>query len=136
MEQRYSRNYRGRVDYAHLLMSQKAKPLSLRSFNEIFEAATAALSDEDKKSLLKQGLHGVSCNDLRHTSAVVPMKRYQDAGLDVDKAQEKLRVFFGWLKTSNMPRLYPPSSPPKPRSRPRRPWHRTPKPKRRRKPPP
>lgn len=94
------------MNYAHLLMSQKAKPLSLRSFNEIFEAATAALSDEAKKSLLKQGLHGVSCHDLRHTSAVVRMKRYQDAGLDVDKAQEKLRVFFGWSKTSNMPRLY------------------------------
>jgi hypothetical protein len=33
------------------------------------------------------------------------MKRYQDVGLDVDKAQEKLRVFFGWSNTSNMPRL-------------------------------
>ncbi|WP_274629035.1 tyrosine-type recombinase/integrase [Arvimicrobium flavum] len=106
LEQRYSRNYRGRVNYAHLLMSQKARPLSLRSFNEIFETATLALSDEAKKSLSKQGLQGVSCHDLRHTSAVVRMKRYQDAGLDVDKAQEKLRVFFGWSKKSNMPRLY------------------------------
>lgn len=34
------------------------------------------------------------------------MRRNQDAGNDVDKAQEKLRVFFGWSKSSNMPRLY------------------------------
>ncbi|MDH0614131.1 MULTISPECIES: tyrosine-type recombinase/integrase [unclassified Agrobacterium] len=105
-EQRYSRSYRGRVNYTHLLISQKAKPLSLRSFNEIFETATRSLSGEARKSLLKQGLQGVSCHDLRHTSAVVRMKRYQDSGLDVDKAQEKLRVFFGWSRTSNMPRLY------------------------------
>jgi Phage integrase family. len=106
VEQRYSQNYRGRVNYPQLLMSQKAKPLSLRSFNEIFETATEALSLEARKSLFKQGLRGVSCHDLRHTSAVVRMKRYQDTGLDLDKAQEKLRVFFGWSKTSSMPRLY------------------------------
>jgi integrase len=106
LEKRYSRNYRGRANYPHLFISQKAKPLSLRAFNEVFETATRRLSDESVKSLLKQGLQGVSCHDLRHTSAVVRMKRYQDSGLDIDRAQEKLRVFFGWSKTSNMPRLY------------------------------
>lgn len=106
VEQRYSQNYRGRGNYPQLLMSQKAKPLSLRSFNEIFETATAALSDEAKKSLLKQGLQGVSCHDLRHTSAVVRMQRYRDQGNDLDDAQGKLRKFFGWSKASNMPRLY------------------------------
>jgi integrase len=102
----YIRNYRGRVNYPHLLISQKAKPLSLRSLGEIFEAATKALSDEAFKSLKKQGLRAVSCHDLRHTSAVVRMRRYQDAGNELDKAQEKLRGFFGWSKESNMPRLY------------------------------
>lgn len=102
----YIRNYRGRANYPHLLMSQKAKPLALRSFGKMFDVATAALSDRAKESLNKQGLVGVSCHDLRHTSAVVRMRRYQDAGMDLDKAQEKLRVFFGWSKSSNMPRLY------------------------------
>lgn len=106
VERRYSQNYRGRANYTHLIISQKAKPLALRSFNEIFETATEALSEKSRKSLLSQGLERVSYHDLRHTSAVVRMKRYQDVGLDVDKAQEKLRVFFGWSKTSNMPRLY------------------------------
>lgn len=106
VEQRYSQNHRRRVNYPHLLMSQKAKPLSLRSFNEIFESVTAALSVNARNSLSKQGLESVSCHDLRHTAAVVRMQRYRDAGLDLDTAQEKLRMYFGWSKTSTMPRLY------------------------------
>lgn len=34
------------------------------------------------------------------------MTRYQQGGDDVDRAQEKLRVYFGWTKDSQMPRLY------------------------------
>lgn len=102
----YIRNYRGRANHPHLLISQKGLPLSLRSISEIFEVATKALSDEAKQSLKKQRLNGVSCHDLRHTSAVVRMRRYQDTGNDLDKAQEKLRTFFGWSKKSDMPRLY------------------------------
>lgn len=102
----YIQNYRGRANYPHLLISQRAKPLSLRSLSEIFETATDALSKEAKKSLEKQGLRGVSCHDIRHTSAVVRMKRYRDKGLDLDDAQGNLRKFFGWSEDSNMPRLY------------------------------
>ncbi len=106
LEHTYRVNHRRPVNYPHLLISQKTKPLALRSFNEIFVTATTALSGEARKSLQKQGLQGVTCHDLRHTAAVVRMRRYQDAGLDLDRAQEKLRVFFGWSRTSNMPRLY------------------------------
>jgi integrase len=106
LEQRYTQNYRGRTNYPHLLISQKARPLALRSFNDIFDTATLALSDQAKRSLQKQGLQGVSCHDLRHTAAVVRMKRYQDSGLDVDTAQRKLRVYFGWSRISSMPLLY------------------------------
>ena len=102
----YTANFRGRANYPHLLMSQKAKPLALRSYGKIFDVATEALSDIAKQSLKKQGLPNVSPHDLRHTSAVVRMRRYQDAGMSVDKAQEKLRVYFGWSKNSSMPRLY------------------------------
>lgn len=103
---RYIQNYRGQAIYAHLLMSQKGKPLSLRALNEIFETATNALSDEARRSLEKQGLTSVSCHDLRHTCAVVRMRRYQDAGDHLDRAMEKLRLFFGWTPESEMPRLY------------------------------
>lgn len=102
----YSNNYRGRANRPHLLISQKGRPLSLRALSEIFEIATLALSDVARKSLAKQGLQSVSCHDLRHTAAVVRMTRYREGGDDLDRAQEKLRVYFGWAKDSQMPRLY------------------------------
>lgn len=102
----YVQNYRQRTHYPQLLISQKARPLSLRAMNEIFEIATEALSDQARRSLEKQRLSSVSCHDLRHTCAVVRMRRYQDAGDDLDKAMEKLRLFFGWTPESDMPRLY------------------------------
>mgnify|MGYP005817247343 CR=1 FL=1 len=102
----YVQNYRGRTHYPYLLMSQKRRPISLRAMNEIFETATRALSDSARRSLEKQGLSNVSCHDLRHTCAVVRMRRYQDAGDGLDRATEKLRLFFGWTPNSNMPRLY------------------------------
>lgn len=102
----YTTNFRGRANYPHLLMSQKAKPLALRSFGKLFDVVSEALSDRAKEAMRKQGLASISCHDLRHTAAVVRMRRYQDAGMELDKAQEKLRVFFGWSKSSNMPRLY------------------------------
>lgn len=102
----YVQNYRGRTHYPHLLMSQKGRPLSLRAMNEIFETATEALSETARRSLEKQRLSSVSCHDLRHTCAVVRMRRYQDAGDGLDRAMEKLRLFFGWSPESDMPRLY------------------------------
>jgi hypothetical protein len=87
-------------------MSQKAKPLALRSFGKMFDVVSEALSDRAKEAMRKQGLASISCHDLRHTAAVARIRRYQDAGMELDKAQEKLRVFFGWSKSSNMPRLY------------------------------
>jgi integrase len=106
LNDKYLQNYRGQTRYGHLLISRKNRPLSVRSVNEIFETATDELSIAARKSLEKQGLEGVSCHDLRHTCAVVRMRRYQENGDDLDKATEKLRVFFGWSPESEMPRLY------------------------------
>lgn len=102
----YAQNYRGQTRHPYLLISQKRLPLSLRGISRIFETATLALSDQARRSLEKQGLSSVSCHDLRHTCAVVRMRRYQDAGDDLDRAMEKLRLFFGWTPKSDMPRLY------------------------------
>jgi integrase len=88
-----------------MLMSQKG-PLSLRAISEIFETATMARSGPALRSLEKQGLSSVCCHDLRHTCAVVRMQRYQDAGDDLDRAMEKLRLFFGWSPESDVPRRY------------------------------
>lgn len=102
----FKKNHRGRADFPHLLMSQKAKPLALRSINKVFDIATEALSVEAKASLKKQDLDGVSPHDCRHTSAVVRMTLYKEAGYDIQQSIEKLRVYFGWSKKSDMPRHY------------------------------
>jgi integrase len=103
---RYATNDRRRSPHPHLLVSQKRMPLSLRMASEIFEVATRNLSEAAKASLQKQGLSSVSCHDLRHTSAVARMKLYRARGDDLDTAVEKLRSYFGWSRTSEMPRLY------------------------------
>ncbi|WP_424631416.1 site-specific recombinase [Bradyrhizobium sp. SYSU BS000235] len=102
----YTNNFRGRTHHPQLLMSQKGNPLSLRGLSEIFEVATRALSISARRSLEKQGLFSVSCHELRHTCAVTRMRLYKDAGVDLDRAMEKLRMFFGWTPNSEMPRLY------------------------------
>ncbi len=103
---RYLQCYRGQTRYRYLLISQKDRPLSLRAMNRMFETATLALSDRARSALKQQGLSGVSCHDLRHTCAVIRMRRYQDTGISLDHAIEKLRDFFGWTPESEMPRLY------------------------------
>jgi integrase len=103
---RYTENYRGRTHYPQLLMGQKEAPLSLRSISEVFETVTRHLSSDARNALERQGLETVSCHDLRHTSAVTRMSLYQNAGIDVTHATEKLRMYFGWTPDSEMPRLY------------------------------
>lgn len=103
---RYIENYRSKTKHSRLLISKRRMPLSLRACNEIFETATRSLSDDALRSLEHQGLTSVSCHDLRHTCAVVRMRRYQDNGVKLDRAMEKLRLFFGWTPTSLMPLRY------------------------------
>lgn len=102
----YVQNYRGSTGYPQLLISQKSRPLSLRSISGVIETAAAYLSPAARRSLDKQGVESISCHDFRHTCAVARMRRYQDAGDDIDRAQERLRLFFGWSPDSSMPRLY------------------------------
>lgn len=104
--ERYGANYRGRTYHPQLLMSQKRNPISLRALSEIFEIATQALSEPARRALNKQGLSSVSGHDLRHTCAVTRMRLYQEGGIELDRAAEKLRMFFGWTPSSDMPRLY------------------------------
>ncbi|WP_191969554.1 tyrosine-type recombinase/integrase [Neorhizobium galegae] len=105
LKQRVASN-RGRTNYPFLFMSQKGGPLSLRSISDIFEIASAALSDGAKETLKRQGLTGVSPHDCRHTSVVVRLRRWQDQGVPLDDALIKARNFFGWKHDSNMPTLY------------------------------
>lgn len=48
----------------------------------------------------------ITPHDLRHTCAVVRLSHFRDAGLGEHEALERLRAFFGWSHTSQMPRHY------------------------------
>lgn len=99
-------NYRRGVGHVYLFASQKGNPLALRSFSRVFEVVTAHLSPQARKALEDQGRDKVTAHDLRHTCAVYRISRYRENGDDIDTATEKLRVFFGWSHTSEMPRHY------------------------------
>ncbi len=102
----YVRNYRTKGRHPFLITSQQARPLSLRAFGYVFETVTANLTAPARRGLEHRRLDSVSAHDLRHTAAVLRLHRYVDAGNELPIAIEKLRVFFGWSHSSEMPRLY------------------------------
>ncbi|WP_374377737.1 tyrosine-type recombinase/integrase [Dongia sp.] len=102
----YVQNYRKRCPHAFMLNSQMDKPLSAQSVNHIFGVATECLSERARKALSDRGKLTVTPHDLRHTAAVIRLAKYVESGLELDHAIEKLRVFFGWSPTSQMPRHY------------------------------
>ncbi|WP_165927938.1 tyrosine-type recombinase/integrase [Rhizobium sp. BK376] len=90
-----------------LLLSQKKKPLSVRQINSVFESATAGFSDEAIAALARQRREAVTPHDLRHTCAVMRLKRHVDGqGLSLALAHQRLREFFGWDPDSEMPAHY------------------------------
>ena len=99
-------NYRRGVGHAFLFGSQQGKPLALRSFHRVFETVTDHLSPQAQQALANRGRNNVTAHDLRHTCAVYRLSRYLACGDTMDTAIDKLRVFFGWSKTSPMPRHY------------------------------
>lgn len=66
-----------------------------------------SLSSE-ARSALKQtgGAETITPHDFRHTAATVRVTQLKLAGLSDQEAFERLRAFFGWSHTSDMPRYY------------------------------
>lgn len=102
----YVNNYRGRCYHSFLFNSQKNSPLSAPSVGKIFTIVNSNISSRSQKMLTDRGVTGITPHDLRHTAAVVRLGKYVSKGIDMDAAIEKLRVFFGWSPTSQMPRHY------------------------------
>lgn len=100
-------SHRKSSSYSYMFLSQKDKPISLRSIHNIFDVASENLTEKSKISLSNRGVDSISPHDLRHTCAVYRLSRYVERnGGNVDLATEKLRVFFGWSHNSSMPRHY------------------------------
>lgn len=103
----YVDNYRGRQRHSFLFASQKNNALSLRAVNEIMDSLSAALSNGARTELFdRRRTKKITPHDLRHTCAVMRLKQFVDHGDEQQAAIEKLRIFFGWSRTSEMPLLY------------------------------
>jgi integrase len=103
----YQVNFRGKQRHTFLFASQKDQPLALRSINELMDPLYDALSPGAKRELLEERyIDAIRPHDLRHTCAVVRLRQFMERGVDEEIAHQKLRVFFGWSRTSSMPLLY------------------------------
>ena len=82
------------------------KPLAKSTLAFVFNVISEKLSENSIRLLKNNNKIGVTAHDLRHTAAVVRLARYRASGHDLETAVGKLRVFFGWSKTSSMPQHY------------------------------
>lgn len=105
--QNYVENYRGKPGHSYLMNSQKGSPLSAESVTKLFQKITASLPASVLKDLKdRTGKTSISAHDLRHTCAVVRLSQLLTQGDSMDVALQKMRTFFGWARSSDMPRKY------------------------------
>lgn len=105
--QTYTENYRGKTNHPFLLNSARDTPLSMEGLSALFRRVTAAMPKEVMKELHdRTGKNSITPHDLRHTCAVVRLNQLLSNDVPMDEALQRLRSFFGWARTSDMPRLY------------------------------
>lgn len=105
--QEYVANYRGKPVHSFLMNSQRGSPLSAESITKLFQKITASLPSSVLKDLKdRTGKTAISAHDLRHTCAVVRLNQLLTQGDSMDEALQKMRTFFGWSRSSDMPRKY------------------------------
>ncbi len=105
--QSYVENYRGKPTHSYLMNSQRGSPLSAESITKLFQKITASLPTSILKDLKdRTGKTSISAHDLRHTCAVVRLNQLLNQGDSMDMALQKMRTFFGWARSSDMPRKY------------------------------
>lgn len=105
--QDYVENYRGKPSHSYLMNSQRGSPLSAESVTKLFQKITTSLPTSVLKLLKdRTGKTSISAHDLRHTCAVVRLNQLLNQGESMDVALQKMRTFFGWARSSDMPRKY------------------------------
>ncbi len=105
--QTYTENYRGKAKHPFLLNSAMGTPLSMEGVTAIFGRISDALPKQARIELEdRTGKTSITAHDLRHTSAVVRLNQLLDSNVEMELALQKLRTFFGWSRTSDMPRKY------------------------------
>jgi integrase len=103
----YAENYRGKAQHSFLLNSKSNAPLSTEALTKAFSLISRALPTHVIKELeSRTGKTTVTPHDLRHTCAVIRLHQLLQHGDSMDEALQKMRVFFGWSRQSNMPSRY------------------------------
>jgi integrase len=102
----YVLNHRGKPEHSFLLNSQKRSPLSHERVTTIFNKISDSLPKDIRNALRDHtGADEVTAHDLRHTCAVIRLNQFLKSG-DMQDSLKKLRAFFGWSRTSDMPERY------------------------------
>lgn len=105
--QTYTENFRGKPAHPFLLNTQWDTPLSHDSLTAYFAKITAKLPPSVLRTLRdRTGKDSIDPHDLRHTCAVVRLNQLLSKNVPMDEALQQLRTFFGWSRTSDMPRRY------------------------------
>ncbi len=103
----YVGNYRGRPAHSFLLNSQKNRPLSTEGITKMFEKINNSLPQRVLNLLEDHtGSSHISAHHLRHTCAVFRLNQMLADGVAMEDALQRLRVFFGWSRSSDMPLRY------------------------------
>jgi integrase len=105
--QEYAANHRGKAPHSFLFSSQKDGPLTTEAVTKIFQKITASIPSKLRRLLHdRNGKDSFSPHDLRHTCAVVRLNQCLSQGLVMEDALQRMRVFFGWSRNSDMPLRY------------------------------
>ncbi len=105
--QTYTENFRGRTDHSFLISSQFKLPLCYEALTKIFLKISQSLPPTASQELFERtGKKSITPHDLRHTCAVVFLNQLLTLGDSMDEALAKMRFFFGWSLSSDMPVRY------------------------------
>lgn len=95
-------------EHQFLLTSKNGDPLSAESITKALSKVTLHLSEQAITAFIERsgGKHNVSAHDLRHTCASARYGAFMRQNADQALAFQRMRAFFGWSKTSEMPEHY------------------------------
>lgn len=93
---------------AFLVTSLRGEPLSAESVTKMFEKLTASLSSESRRLFSERtgGKRHISPHDLRHTCATARYAMFMERDSNRELTLQRMRAFFGWSASSEMPYLY------------------------------
>lgn len=95
-------------EHGFLFTSRTGAPLSAESVNRMLQQLTDSLDPESLARFRDRcgGKRHISPHDLRHTCATARFALFLKTEPDRALALQRMRAFFGWSRTSDMPEVY------------------------------